>query len=143
MELKFKRLGDHTLPLPAYGSAGAAGLDICANQSRVLFHGERFMFGTGFAVEVPTGYELQCRSRSGLAAKHGVLVLNSPGTIDCDYRGEIKVILHNTGVHDVNIYEGDRIAQLILAPVLSIEPIEVESLSETTRGENGFGSTGL
>ena len=143
MELKFKRLGDHTLPLPAYGSAGAAGLDICALEGIILDREERALVATGFAVEVPVGYELQCRSRSGLAANHGVLVLNSPGTIDCDYRGEIKVILHNTGFHAVNIQKGDRIAQLILVPVLTIEPIEVESLSDTARGENGFGSTGL
>ena len=141
MQLKFKRLGDHTQPLPSYGSAGAAGLDISSNDIVILFHGDRAMVSTGFAVEVPVGYELQVRSRSGLAANHGLHVLNSPGTIDCDYRGEIKVILQNAGLeHHVNV--GDRIAQLILAPVLMVEPIEVESLSDTTRGENGFGSTG-
>jgi dUTP pyrophosphatase len=142
MELKFKRLGDHTQPLPAYGTAGAAGLDICSNERHILFHGDRAVIGTGFAVEVPEGYELQCRSRSGLAANNGIMVLNSPGTIDSDYRGEIKVILQNAGLeHHIN--PRDRIAQLILAPVIQVEPIEVESLSDTTRGENGFGSTGL
>lgn len=142
MELKFKRLGDHTQPLPSYGSAGAAGLDICAKEGVTLLHGERAVVSTGFAVEVPVGYELQVRSRSGLAANQGIMVLNSPGTIDCDYRGEIKVILQNAGLeHQINV--GDRIAQLILAPVLIIEPIEVESLSDTARGQNGFGSTGL
>lgn len=143
MELKFKRLGDHDLPLPSYGSAGAAGLDICANEDYLLEREDRVMVDTGFAVEVPEGYELQCRSRSGLAAKHGLFVLNSPGTIDCDYRGEIKIILHNTGRNSYSLLKGERIAQLILAPVLTVEPIEVESLSDTTRGENGFGSTGL
>ena len=141
MELKFKRLGDHSLPLPSYGSVGAAGLDICAASRHILFHGDREMVHTGFAVEVPIGYELQVRSRSGLAANHGIMVLNSPGTIDCDYRGEIMIILQNAGLEH-HIQVGDRVAQLILAPVLTVEPIEVESLSDTTRGENGFGSTG-
>lgn len=142
MELKFKRLGDHTLPLPSYGSAGAAGLDIRSIERQELRHGECKMFSTGFAVEVPEGYGLQVRSRSGLAANHGLHVLNGPGTIDCDYRGEIKIIIQNAGLeHHINV--GDRIAQLVLCPVLTVEPIEVESLSDTTRGANGFGSTGL
>lgn len=141
MELKFKRLGDHDLPLPSYGSAGAAALDICAQGNYILFHGDREVVSTGFAVEVPPGYELQCRSRSGLAAKHGIMVLNSPGTIDSDYRGEIKVIVQNAGL-EYHIKDGDRIAQLVLAEVIRVEPVEVEELSETERGENGFGSTG-
>lgn len=142
MELKFKRLGDHTQPLPSYGSAGAAGLDIHSLERRGLRHGDCGTFSTGFAVEVPEGYEMQVRSRSGLAAKNQIMVLNSPGTIDCDYRGEIKIILQNHGlIHIVEV--GDRIAQLLLAPVIKLQPIEVESLSDTTRGENGFGSTGL
>ncbi len=143
MELKFKRLGDHDLPLPSYGTAGAAGLDVSAIEEATLNPGERVIMATGFAVEVPKGYELQCRSRSGLAANLGVFVLNSPGTIDSDYRGEVKIILHNTSRHNTHqISKGNRIAQLILAPVIRAQPIEVESLSDTDRGENGFGSTG-
>lgn len=142
MELRFKRLGNHSWPLPEYGSAGAAGLDIRSIERQELRHGECKTFSTGFAVEVPEGYELQVRSRSGLAAKNQIMVLNSPGTIDCDYRGEIKIILQNHGLlHIVDC--GQRIAQLVLCPVIKIEPVEVESLSDTTRGENGFGSTGL
>lgn len=141
MKLKFKHLGDHSLPLPSYGSAGAADLDICAIETRALRHGEHKMFDTGFAVEVPDGYELQVRSRSGLAAKNQLMVLNSPGTIDCDYRGEIKVILQNHGLLQM-IVAGERIAQLVLAPVLTVQPVEVPELSDTVRGENGLGSTG-
>lgn len=141
MELKFKRLGDHDLPLPSYGSAGAAGLDICSTELAELLHGQCKMFSTGFAAEVPEGYELQVRSRSGLAAKNQIMVLNSPGTIDCDYRGEIKIILQNHGLQYV-VAEGERIAQLVLCPVLTVQAVEVESLSDTARGTDGFGSTG-
>jgi dUTP pyrophosphatase len=144
MQLSFKRLENGAdLPLPSYATDGAAGLDICTADAGVLQPGGRKIVATGFAVEVPEGYELQCRPRSGLAAKHGITVVNAPGTIDSDYRGEIMVILHNLGGAPFSFVRGDRIAQLVLAPVTKAEPVEVEELSSTERGENGFGSTGV
>lgn len=144
-ELRFKRLphaGD--LPLPSYETPGAAGMDIrAAVNMGVMQPGERGMIPTGFAVAVPEGFELQVRPRSGHAAKRGVTVLNTPGTIDSDYRGEIKVILINHSTGPFPIIRGDRIAQLVLAPVARAQPVEVEELDETERGEGGFGSTGI
>jgi dUTP pyrophosphatase len=142
--LKFKRLPHgEGLPLPAYATAGAAGMDIVSAEDFDLTEGFRLDVTTGFAVEVPEGFELQCRPRSGLAMKHGITVLNSPGTIDSDYRGEIKVILAQVGgSHTTYFKRGDRIAQLVLAPVTKAEVVEVDELSSTERGENGFGSTG-
>ena len=145
--LKFKRLHPDAI-LPAYATAGSAGMDITFQSGEfqpeqvTLWVGDRWTFNTGLAVEIPEGYELQCRSRSGLAANVGVMVLNSPGTIDSDYRGEIKVILLNTGGREVNFKNGDRIAQLVLAKTPKLPIIEVEELSDTERGQGGFGSTG-
>ena len=130
--------------IPAYKTKGAAGADICANSSEtiVLKPGEFKMIPTGLFFEIPEGYEVQIRPRSGLAAKNGVTVLNTPGTIDSDYRGEIKVILINLGEQDFVINFGDRIAQMVVAPVIQADIKLVHNLSETERGEGGFGSTG-
>jgi len=141
--LKFKRL-EHgqDLPLPSYQTEGAAGMDVCSAEAFKLYHGQTIVLPTGFTVEVPSGFELQVRSRSGLAAKAGIFVTNGIGTIDEDYRGEIMVILSHLGrvAHQIN--RGDRIAQLVLAPVVRAHVAEVALLSETIRGEGGLGSTG-
>lgn len=128
--------------MPEYKSTDAAGADIFTNETYYLEGGETHMFSTGVYLQIPRGYEGQVRSRSGLAAKNSVFVLNSPGTIDADYRGEVKVILHNAGKGLVSIHAGDRIAQLVLAPVTRARFQVVEALDTTARGENGFGSTG-
>ena len=130
------------LPLPSYASDGAAGLDVVAAEDLTLAPGQRHAVATGFAIAIPEGYEVQVRPRSGLALKHGITCLNSPGTIDHDYRGEVKVILANLGNEPFPVRRGERIAQLVPAPVLKAAFREVESLSETTRGAGGFGSTG-
>jgi dUTP pyrophosphatase len=132
------------LPLPAYMSHGAAGADVVAAVERdlVLAPGERAVVPTGFALEVPPGYEVQVRPRSGLAAKHGVTCLNSPGTIDSDYRGPVGVVLVNLGREPFVVRRGERIAQLIVAPVVQAAFREVEALAATPRGQGGFGSTG-
>ena len=132
------------LPLPAYETAHAAGLDLPAavEVDLVLQPGAKALVPTGLAIALPEDYEAQVRPRSGLAAKHAVTVLNSPGTIDADYRGEVKVILINLGEEDVTIRRGERIAQLIIAPVTQLALVETETLSQTVRGEGGFGSTG-
>ena len=134
------------IPLPAYETLGAAGMDLRAavpdDGPVVLRPGDRAMIPTGFCVAVPAGFEAQARPRSGLAAKAGVTCLNSPGTIDSDYRGELKVILINHGAEDFTIRRGDRIAQLVIAPVVQAAWLEVTSLDETQRGAGGFGSTG-
>ena len=130
------------LPLPAYATQGAAGMDVVAAEDRVLAPGGRHAVATGFALAIPEGYEVQVRPRSGLALKHGVTCLNTPGTIDSDYRGEVKVILANLGDAPFPIARGDRIAQLVPAPVQRATLAEVESLDETARGAGGFGSTG-
>ncbi|TPG39050.1 dUTP diphosphatase [Sphingomonas koreensis] len=130
------------LPLPAYASAGAAGMDVVAAEDITIAPGGRHAVATGFAMAIPEGYEVQVRPRSGLALKHGVTCLNTPGTIDSDYRGEIKVILANLG-HDLfDVRRGDRIAQLVPAPVQRAMLDEVAELDQTTRGGGGFGSTG-
>ncbi len=131
------------LPLPAYETAGAAGMDLRAASDATLKPGERILMPTGFAVAIPAGLEIQVRPRSGLAVKHGVTVLNSPGTIDSDYRGEIKVPLINHGATDFVIKRGDRIAQMVMAPVVRATLSEAQTLSETARGGAGFGSSGL
>ena len=135
------------LPLPAYQSAHAAGLDLLAavaeNAPLVLAPGKHALVPTGLAIALPEGFEAQVRPRSGLAAKHGVTVLNSPGTIDADYRGEIQVILINHGQEAFIIRRGERIAQMVIAPVVQAELIAVVALPETDRGSGGFGSTGL
>ncbi|MEM5583260.1 dUTP diphosphatase [Roseibium sp. AS2] len=143
--LELKRL-DHgrDLPLPAYQSALAAGLDLLAAVEAPvsLAPGDRALIPTGFAMALPAGFEAQVRPRSGLAAKHGVTVLNTPGTIDADYRGEVKVILINLGNEPFEVSRGERIAQMVIAPVLQARILEVETLSDTARGAGGFGSTG-
>jgi dUTP pyrophosphatase len=131
------------LPIPAYATAGAAGMDVVAAEDCALAPGGRHAVATGFALAIPAGYEVQVRPRSGLALKHGVTCLNTPGTIDSDYRGEVKVILANLGQEPFAVRRGDRIAQLVPAPVLHATLAEVASLDETARGSGGFGSTGL
>ena len=133
------------LPLPAYMSAGAAGADIVAAvvEDLVLAPGERALVPTGFALEVPEGYEVQVRPRSGLALRYGITLLNSPGTIDSDYRGAVGVILANLGAEPFVVRRGERIAQLVVAPVVQADFREVRTLAVSSRGEGGFGSTGL
>jgi dUTP pyrophosphatase len=143
--LELKRLDNgRDLPLPAYQSELAAGLDLVAavDAPVTLAPGARALVPTGLAMALPAGYEGQVRPRSGLAARNGVTVLNTPGTIDADYRGEVKVILINLGTEPFEIARGERIAQMVIAPVLQAEIREVETLSETVRGAGGFGSTG-
>lgn len=130
------------LDLPVYATAGAAGMDVVSAEDITLGPGTRHAVATGLALAIPDGYEIQVRPRSGLALKHGITVPNTPGTIDSDYRGELKVILINHGTDDFAIRRGDRIAQLVLAPVTRAGWIEVSSLDETARGAGGFGSTG-
>ena len=134
------------MPLPAYESAGAAGLDLRAalaeDQPLVVGKGERCLVPTGLAIELPVGHEGQVRPRSGLAIKHGITVINAPGTIDEDYRGEVKVALINHGQEAFEIMRGMRIAQLIVAPVTQVVIEAVEDISDTERGGAGFGSTG-
>lgn len=130
------------LPAPAYATAGAAGMDVVSAEDLVLAPGARHAVATGLAMAIPDGFEVQVRPRSGLALKHGISVPNTPGTIDSDYRGELKVILINHGAEPFEIRRGDRVAQLVLAPVTRASWIEVAELDETARGEGGFGSTG-
>ncbi len=134
------------LDLPAYETLGAAGMDVRAavpdEEPMVLTPGDRAMVPTGLSVAIPQGYEIQMRPRSGLAAKHGITCLNTPGTIDSDYRGELKVILINHGTDAFTIARGERIGQMVLAPVTRLQWQEVTSLDETERGSGGFGSTG-
>lgn len=131
--------------MPSYKTRGAAGADICAflNEDLVIRPGECAAVPTGISVEIPEGYEIQVRPRSGLAFKNGVTVLNTPGTIDSDYRGELMVILTNFGMEEFTVKNGDRIAQVVLAPVLQAAFVQAESLSQTERGEGGLGSTGV
>ena len=142
--LRLDHAGD--LPLPAYETAGAAGMDLRAalpeEESVVLRPGARAMVPTGFCIAVPLGYEAQVRPRSGLAFRSGITCLNSPGTVDSDYRGEVKVILANLGEENVVIRRGDRIAQMVICPVARAEWRETRALDETVRGAGGFGSTG-
>ncbi|MBO6527817.1 dUTP diphosphatase [Erythrobacter sp.] len=130
------------LALPAYATRGAAGMDVLAAEEFKLEPGQRHAVATGFAVAIPPGFEIQVRPRSGLALKHGITVPNTPGTIDSDYRGELKVIMINHGAEEFAIERGDRIAQLVLAPVTQAAWEEVGELDETDRGTGGFGSTG-
>ncbi len=131
------------VPLPTYGSAQAAGLDVRAalDQPLVLGRGMRALIPTGFALALPPGFEAQARPRSGLALRQGLTLLNSPGTIDADYRGEVKIILINHGEDSTTIHPGDRIAQLVIAPVVQVELVPVTQLNQTQRGSGGFGST--
>jgi dUTP pyrophosphatase len=130
------------LPLPAYATAHAAGMDVVAAETVTLAPGARHAVATGFAIAIPEGYEVQVRPRSGLALRHGITCLNTPGTIDADYRGEVKVILANLGDQGFEVVRGERIAQLVPAPVVRARFVEAESLDETDRGGGGFGSTG-
>ena len=130
------------LDLPRYATQGAAGMDVLAAEDVVLPPGGRHAVATGLALAIPEGYEIQVRPRSGLALKHGISLPNTPGTIDSDYRGELKIIMINLGVEAFAIGRGDRIAQLVLAPVVRAGWEEVADLDETARGAGGFGSTG-
>ncbi|KUO50773.1 MAG: deoxyuridine 5'-triphosphate nucleotidohydrolase [Sphingomonadales bacterium BRH_c3] len=130
------------LELPRYATDGAAGMDVVSAETVTLAPGARYAVATGLALAIPQGYEIQVRPRSGLALKHGITVPNTPGTIDSDYRGELKIILINHGPEPFPIARGDRVAQLVLAPVIQAAWDEVEELSETARGTGGFGSTG-
>ncbi|MEO5707090.1 MAG: dUTP diphosphatase [Alteraurantiacibacter sp.] len=141
--VRIKRLPHgHGLPLPTYATPGAAGMDIVSAEELILRPGARHAVATGFAVAIPPGYEIQVRPRSGLALKHGISVPNTPGTVDSDYRGEVKVILINHSADNFPIQRGDRIAQLVVSPVTLARWDEVEELDETMRGAGGFGSTG-
>lgn len=137
---------DEALSLPTYQTAQAAGADVHAclgvGESIVIRPGERILVPTGLAMEIPMGYEIQVRPRSGLSFKTGLMVVNSPGTIDADYRGEVKVILGNLGAKDEVVAHGDRIAQLVLAPMLQANFVVTANINETERGAGGFGSTG-
>ena len=142
--VQVKRLNNSAgLPLPGYASDGAAGMDVCAAEGLTLKVGRRHAVATGLSFAIPQGFEVQVRPRSGLALKHGITCLNTPGTIDSDYRGEVKVILANLGDEDFVIQRGDRIAQLVVAAVTHAAMIEVETLDNTARGAGGFGSTGV
>ena len=147
IEVRITRLthGDD-LPLPSYQTAHAAGLDLLAAVSTatplIIAPGERDLVPTGLAIALPEGYEAQVRPRSGLAARHGLTILNAPGTIDGDYRGEIQVLLVNLGNAPVTITRGMRVAQLVVAPVVRAQILEVATLDKTERGSGGFGSTG-
>jgi len=144
IDIRLKRLPHgEGLPLPAYATAHAAGMDVVAAEALTLEPGARHAVATGFAIAIPVGYEVQVRPRSGLALKHGITCLNTPGTIDADYRGEVKVILANLGPQPFPIARGDRIAQLVPAPVIQARFEEVEALDDTERGAGGFGSTGV
>jgi dUTP pyrophosphatase len=135
------------LELPAYETRGAAGMDLRAaideDKPLVLAPGKRALVPTGFIFEIPEGFEGQIRPRSGLAAKYGVTCLNAPGTVDCDYRGEVKVILVNHGEEDFTITRGMRIAQMVIAPFIQTRIAEASETTETARGAGGFGSTGV
>jgi dUTP pyrophosphatase len=139
-KLRVKRLSQF-VPLPCYAHPGDAGLDLCSAESAILRVGERKLIRTGLVIELPTLTEAQVRPRSGLALAHGITVLNSPGTIDAGFRGELCVILINLGEKDFSAEAGMRIAQLVVTPITSVEVQEVLELSPTARGERGFGST--
>ena len=143
IEVKLIRLPmSEGLELPSYATPRAAGLDLRAAEAATLKPGTRYLMPTGLAIALPPHHEAQVRPRSGLAVKHGVTVLNTPGTIDEDYRGEIQVLLINHGHEDFVIHRGDRIAQMVIAPVVHAHLVEVASLDETDRGTGGFGSSG-
>lgn len=148
LSIQFAPVGNYPTPLPVYATSGSAGMDLCAalkvGTCVGLNPGQRTLAKTGWAVAIPEGYEGQVRSRSGNALKHGLVVLNSPGTIDSDYRGEIGVILANLGGDYVAIQSGDRIAQLVICPIAKCLPVvvNVDDLGATVRGSGGYGSTG-
>ena len=142
-KILIKKLNQRAI-IPKYETVGASGLDLSANLEKdiVLKPGEKCLIPTGIAVTIPNGYEFQIRPRSGLAMKNSITVLNTPGTIDADYRGEIKVIIINLGNKDFEITNGTRIAQMVLCPISKAKLLEVDDLDNTTRGDGGFGSTG-
>ena len=143
IEIQLQRLPHgEGLPTPTYATEGAAGLDVVAAEDLTLAPGRRHAVATGFSIAIPEGYEVQVRPRSGLALKHGITCLNTPGTIDHDYRGEVKVILANLGDEPFEVRRGERIAQLVPAVVTKARFSEVMELGETSRGVGGFGSTG-
>ena len=143
VKVKLLRKGEaKAFPLPYYSTEFSAGIDLRAAEEAVLLPGERAGISTGLFIELPEGYEAQVRPRSGLAMKNGITVLNSPGTIDSDYRGEIRVLLVNHGTEAFSVQPGDRIAQMVVAPVTRISWVEEEALSPSGRGDGGFGSTG-
>lgn len=146
IEIKIQKVTDQfeDIPLPEYATEGSSGLDLRAavENEFILYKGKFGLIPTNIRVEIPLGFEIQVRPRSGLAAKHGIGVLNSPGTIDSDYRGEIKVILFNFGEEDFHIHRGDRIAQMILSKVYHAKLSQSEDLNDSRRGEGGFGHTG-
>ncbi len=148
MELAFLRMSSGEEPeaigLPAYATPGSAGMDLCAaiRQPMIVEPGQRVMVPTGFAMAIPSGFEGQVRPRSGRAWRDGLTVVNAPGTIDSDYRGEVKVLLINLGDRSLRIERNDRIAQLVIAPVQQLSPVEVGELLDTERGAGGFGHTG-
>jgi dUTP pyrophosphatase len=144
----FKWLNDEAvrdINIPAYGTSGASGMDVCAalEQDIDLHPGDIMLIPTGFAIDIPAGYEVQVRPRSGLAIKHGITIVNAPGTIDSDYRGEVKIGLINVGRKVFTIKRGDRIAQLVAAPVVKARMNIVETLSQSKRDVGGFGHTGV
>ena len=145
MKLQIKRLEGNNLELPKYKTEGSAGMDLtaCIDENIILKPLERKLIKTGIAIALPNNYEAQVRPRSGLALKNGISVLNTPGTIDADYRGEIGVILINLSNEDFVVEKGMRIAQLVISPIVQAELVEVEELDETLRGQGGFGSTGV
>ena len=146
LNIKVRRLSDEfaDIPLPAYATHGSAGLDIAAavKEEITIPKGKIGFVPTNFSVEIPEGYEIQVRPRSGLAVKHGITVLNSPGTIDSDYRGELKIILINLGEEDYKISRGERIAQLVVSKVYQAKFSEADNLNDSHRGEGGFGHSG-
>ena len=145
MKLQIKRLEGNNLELPKYKTEGSAGMDLtaCIDENIILKPLERKLIKTGIAIALPNNYEAQVRPRSGLALKNGISVLNTPGTIDADYRGEIGVILINLSNEDFVVERGMRIAQLVISTIVQAELVEVEELDETLRGQGGFGSTGV
>lgn len=146
VDLLIQRLPDaKDLPLPKYATSGSAGMDLIAavEKDLTLMPGERSLVPTGIRIAVPEGYEAQVRPRSGLAIKYGLALVNSPGTIDSDYRGPVQVIIINLGGEPIIIQRGDRIAQMVICPVTRAEMVEVDCLPETIRGDGGFGHTGI
>lgn len=134
--------GSPATPLPAYATPGSSGMDLSSAADMTVRPGETVLVPTGLRLEIPEGFEAQVRPRSGLAVRHGIGVLNSPGTIDSDYRGELKIILSNFGKQDFTIRRNDRVAQLVVAPVVRAVLVEVAEINETSRSEGGFGHTG-
>ena len=145
MKIHIKRLHSADIPLPQYMTDGSSGLDLYAanDEPMVIDKGRTVLVPTGIAISIPKGYEAQVRPRSGLAIKHGITLLNTPGTIDADYRGEIKVIVINLGDKEYILQRGERIAQMVFTKVEKVELVEVEDLEKTTRGTGGFGHTGV